>query len=49
MYETAGLIESASEYGNEVYANTLENISSKTTLCEETIFRVLGTYMRYPF
>ena len=43
IYETAGRIESASEYGRDVYANALENVSSNTTSCEENIFRVLGT------
>ena len=46
MYETAGSIAHASEYGCDVYGNALENISSNTALCEETIFSVLGMYMR---
>ena len=40
---------SASEYGRDVYANALENIPPNTMACEETIFRVLGMYMRYSF
>ena len=41
MYETAGRIAIASEYGFDVYANALENVSSNTTSCEETIFCVI--------
>ena len=43
IYETADRIASASEYGSDVYANTLENVLSNKTSCEDTIFRVLGT------
>ena len=43
MHKTAGHIVSASEYGRDMYDNTLEKRSSNTTLCEETILRVLGT------
>ena len=43
IYETSGHIASASEYGIDVYDNSLENISSNTISCEETIFRALGT------
>ena len=49
MYNTDGRVASASEYGCGMYANALENVSSNTTSCEETIFRVLGTYMTYHF
>ena len=49
MYETAGRVANASKYGCEVYANTLENVSSNTMSCEENTFNVIGTYMRYPF
>ena len=38
LYNTAGYIESVSEYGYDVYANALENVSSKKTSGEETIF-----------
>ena len=43
MYNTNGLIVSASEYGYDVYTNSLENVSSNTTPCEEAIFCVIGT------
>ena len=43
IYETAGCMEISSEYGHDMYANTLENIFSNTTSCEETIFCVLHT------
>ena len=41
IYETAGRVASASEYGCDVYANSLENVSSNKTSREETIKRVL--------
>ena len=40
---TAGRVPSDSEYGRAVYANELEKVSSYTTSCEKTIFRVLST------
>ena len=46
---TAGNIISASDRGCDVYANVLENILLNTTSCEETIFRLIGTYISYPF
>ena len=49
IYETAGCIASASDYGCGMYANTLEMFSPNTTSCGENIFRLIGTYMRYPF
>ena len=49
IYENFGRITSDSEYGHYVYDNTLEKLSSNTTSCEGHIFRVLGTYMIYPF
>ena len=49
VYATAGRIAIASEYSCDVYANTLEKISSKTTLYEDIIFLVLGSYIMYPF
>ena len=49
VYVTVGLVAIASEYGRYVYANTLEKLSSNTTLYEDIIFLVLGTYTRYPF
>ena len=42
LYDTTGCIASAFEYGRDFYANALENVSSNTTSCEETIFSVLG-------
>ena len=42
IYKTYGFIVSESEYGLDVYANTIENILSNTTSREETIFCVLG-------
>ena len=49
VYVTSGRIDIASEQGCEIYANTLEKLSSKTTSYEDIIFLVLGTYIRYPF
>ena len=49
IYESSGRITSASEYGCDVYANKLRKVSSNKTSWEETIIRVIGTYMRYPF
>ena len=49
MYKTAGFITSVSEYERDMYANALENVSSNTASCEENVFHILGTYMRYPF
>ena len=49
IYENYGRITSDSGFRRDVYANALENHSSNTMSCEETILRVLGTYMRYPF
>ena len=43
MCETAGCIVIDSEYEREMYANVLENISSKTVSHEENIFLVQGT------
>ena len=43
MYETDGIIAVDSEYGFDVYANSLEKLSSKTTLYEDTILRLCGT------
>ena len=43
MYKTDGHIASASEYGNEVYANALENVLSNKTSHEKNIIHVLGT------
>ena len=41
IYKTSGCIASASEYGHDVYANTLERVSSNTMSCEETILHLL--------
>ena len=49
MYNNAGRVASASKYGHNVYSNALETFLSDTTPSEETIFRVLGTYMKYHF
>ena len=49
VYVTARHIDIASEYGHDIYANTLDEISSKTTSYEDIIFLVVGTYTRYPF
>ena len=38
MYETTGCVASASEYGHDVYANSLENIFSNAMPCGEAIF-----------
>ena len=43
IYEISGRITIDSEYGCELHTNVLENVSSNTTSCEETIFWVLGT------
>ena len=42
IYDTSGCVKSASEYGRDMYAKTLENVSSDKKSREETIFRVLG-------
>ena len=49
IYENYGRITSDSGFRRDVYANALENHSSNTMSCEETILRVLGTYMWYHF
>ena len=41
IYDTYGRVTSASKYGCDVYANSLENVSPNTTPCEETILNVL--------
>ena len=43
IYNTAGRIAIAYEYGRGMYAKVLENVSSNTTTFEETSLRVLGT------
>ena len=49
VYVTSGRITIASEYGRDIYANAIENISSKTTSYEDIIFLVFGTYTRCTF
>ena len=49
IYDIDGCIAIAYEYGRDVYANSLEKLSSKTTSYEDIIFLVLDTYTRYPF
>ena len=46
IYDTAGRVSVASEYGRHVYANGLKGVLSNTTSCEETILRVLSTVRR---
>ena len=49
MYYTSVSIAIASEYICDMYANALDNFSSKTTLYEDMILRLSGTYTRHPF
>ena len=43
IYETAGCIVRASEYGHDMHANPLKIVFSNTTTCEETILCVIST------
>ena len=49
VYDSAGRIAIASEYGCEIYSNILDFLLSKTTSYEDIIFLVLGTYTIFPF
>ena len=49
MYETVGCVSSFYEYGHDLCDNVVEFFLPNTTTCEETIFCVVGTYIRYPF
>ena len=49
IYETYGHIAIVSEYRRDVYDNAIEMSLPNTTPFDETSFRVIGTYMGYPF